>query len=71
MIRESTFRIPAIHCSGCASTVKRNLQALPGVSVIDVDHEAKHVRLGYDESQVSLDQIKDSLDEIGFGPDDE
>lgn len=71
MIRESTLRILAIHCSGCASAVSRNLHALPGVSVTDVDHEAKKVLLSYDESQVSLDQIKDSLDEMGFGPYDE
>ncbi len=71
MTRESTLRIPAIHCSGCASTVKRNLLALPGLSVTNVDHKAKQVRLSYDESEVSLEQIKDSLDEIGFGPDDE
>ncbi len=69
--KEAILRISAIHCSGCATTVKRNLHALPGVSVTDVDHKTKQVHLGYDESQVSLDQIKESLDEIGFSPDDE
>ena len=71
MTRETTLRIPAIHCGGCANSVRRNLKALPGVSVTDVDPRTKLVRLSFDESEVSLDQIRESLDGIGFSPDDE
>ena len=71
MTREATLRIPAIHCSGCATNIKRSLGAVPGVGEIDVDHETKEVRLIYEESRVSLEQITESLDEIGFGPDDQ
>lgn len=70
MTKEATLKIPAIHCSGCATTVKRNLHALAGVSIVDVDPGTKLVRLSFDESEVTLDRIKESLDEIGFSPDD-
>ena len=70
MAKVATLRIPALHCGGCANTVKRHVEALPGVSVDEVDPGAKLVRLSFDESQASLDQIRESLDEIGFSPED-
>ena len=70
MTKEAALRVPAVHCGGCANTVKRTLQMLPGVSVTDVDTESKLVHLSFDESEVSLDQIKESLEEVGFAPDD-
>ncbi len=66
MTKEATLKIPALHCGSCASTVKRHVQVLPGVSETDVDAESKVVRLTFDEPQVSLDRIRETLDEIGF-----
>ena len=70
MTEEATMRIPAIHCGHCADTVKRRVQALPGVGDTDVDAGSKVMRLSYNESEVSLDQIREALDEIGFSADD-
>ena len=70
MTKEATLRIPALHCGGCAKTITRHVQALAGVSVTDVDTGSKEMRLSFDESDVSLDQIREALDEIGFSPED-
>ena len=70
MAKETTLTIPAIHCSGCANTIMRNLRALPSVEVAQVDMESKQVHLQFDESAVTLDQIREALDEIGYSPDD-
>ncbi len=66
MAKETTLKVPALHCSSCASTVIRHVKVLGGVSDIDVDAESKLVHLTYDESKVSLDQIHGALAEIGF-----
>ncbi len=66
MTTEATLKIPALHCSSCASTVTRTVKVLGGVSDIDVDAETKLVHLTYDESKVSLEQIHEALAEIGF-----
>ena len=71
MAIEATLKIPAIHCEGCATTIKRRLQTLPSVSVTDVDAASKSARFTFDESQVSLERITESLEEIGFSPDDQ
>ena len=70
MTQEATLTIPAIHCGGCANTVRRTLQALPGVSVAAVDPQTKLVRLSFDDSEVTLERIRESLDVVGFSPDD-
>ena len=68
--KEVTLRIPAIHCSSCANTVKKVLKVLTSVEVTHTDPEAKLVQVRFDESAVSLDQIRDALDEVGFSPED-
>ena len=40
--------------------------ALPSVEVIQANTETKLVRVQFDESAVSVDQIRETLDEVGF-----
>ena len=68
--KEATLRIPALHCGGCAKSVTRVLEALPSVEVTQTDLDAKLVGLGFDESAISLDQIREALDEVGFSAED-
>ena len=35
-----------------------------------VDTESKQIHLQFDESAVNLDRIRETLDEIGYSPDD-
>ena len=70
MSTETTLKIPAIHCGGCAQTVTRTLEALPSVKVTEVDTATKLARVQFEESAVNLGQIREALDEVGFSPDD-
>ncbi len=70
MNKEATLTIPALHCDGCAKTVTRVLEALPSVEVTQTNSEAKSVAVKFDESAISLDQVREALDEVGFSPDD-
>ena len=66
MANKTTLTIPALHCGGCANTVRRTLEALPSVGITQVDPATKLVRIRFDESAVSLDQIREALDQVGF-----
>ena len=70
MTTQVTLKIPALHCSGCGNTVKRILSALPSVEVTRTEPEAKLVDVRFDESAISLDQIREALEEVGFFPED-
>ncbi len=68
--KETTLTIPALHCGSCAKSVTRILEALPTVAVTRSDREAKLVTVGFDESAISLDQIREALEEVGFFAED-
>ena len=70
MTKQETLKIPALHCSSCANTVKKVLKVLPSVEVTHSDPEAKPVSVQFDESAVSLDQIRETLDEVGYSVED-
>ena len=70
MTKQAILKVPAIHCSGCADTIRRNLEPIQGVSSIDVDPESKTVDLNFVESDVTEKQIREKLEEIGFFPDE-
>lgn len=70
MTTQETLKIPALHCGSCAETVTRILSALPSVEVTRTEPEAKLVDVRFDESAVSLDQIREALEEVGFFPED-
>lgn len=70
MTTQETLKIPALHCGSCAKSVTRILEDLPTVRVSHTDPEAKLVDIGYDETAISLDQIREALDEVGFSPED-
>ena len=70
MTKQETLKIPALHCGSCVETVTRVLSALPSVAVTQSDPETKLVHVQFDESDVSLDQIREALEEVGFFPED-
>jgi copper chaperone CopZ len=44
-VAELTYKVPAIHCAGCAATIGEALEPVEGVEGTDVDIEAKTVRV--------------------------
>ncbi len=70
MTKQATLKVPAIHCSSCADTIRRNLEPIRGVASVEVDPESKTVDLRFDESDVTEKQIREKLEEIGFFPDE-
>ena len=68
--KEATLIIPAIDCGSCIKSVTGVLEALPTVTVTHADPESKQLDIGFDESAISLDQIREALDEVGFSPED-
>jgi copper chaperone CopZ len=44
-VAELTYRVPAIHCAGCAATIDEALEPVEGVESTSVDTDAKTVRV--------------------------
>lgn len=63
--KTTTVTAPEIVCGGCASSIKKALANVAGVSEVDVDVATKKVTVNHDEN-VSREKIVDALDRAGY-----
>lgn len=63
--KTTTITAPEIVCGGCASSIKKALANVAGVSEVDVDVAAKKVTVKHGEN-VSQANIVDALDRAGY-----
>ena len=58
--------VPDISCEHCERTITNALTPMTGVRQVKVDIPSKQVHVDFDESQVSVDQMKDVLNEEDY-----
>ena len=63
--KTTTVTAPEIVCGGCASSIKKALGNIAGVSEVDVDVATKNVTVKHGES-VSRGKIVAALDDAGY-----
>ena len=62
----TTLSVPGISCEHCKATIEQTLGELPGVDTVQVDISARTVDLSFDEATVGLDQIIETMEEVGY-----
>jgi Cu+-exporting ATPase len=61
-----TFQIGGMHCTGCSSAVEKAVKKQVGVTAANVNLAAEKAFVEYDISQISVDQIKESIENAGY-----
>lgn len=62
----STLIVEGMSCSHCENNVKKAVSVLNGVSSVIVDLKSKKVTVEYDVERVSLDTIKQTIEDQGY-----
>jgi copper chaperone len=62
----TVLNVPDISCEHCERTITSALAPIDGVRSVQVDIPARQVRVEYDDAQVSLEQMKDVLQEEDY-----
>ena len=62
----TTLNVPDISCEHCERTITNALKPIAGVRTVNVDIPGKQVRVDYDEAQVNVDRMKDTLKEEDY-----
>ena len=62
----SNLTVLGMSCSHCENSIKKAVGALNGVDSIGVDLKEKKVTVGYDPDKVSIDTIKDVIEDQGY-----
>ena len=61
------IKVPAIHCSHCAHTIKMELSELQGIKTVEVDVDKKEIIISF-EQPATEQKIRDLLLEINYPP---
>lgn len=61
-----TLNVQGMSCGHCVNSVEKSVSALTGVEQVKVNLAEGLVDVAFDETQVSLDQIKETIDDQGY-----
>jgi len=66
MEQTTTFGIKGMTCGGCVASVKRVLEALPGVTTADVSLAGASANVRHDAARTDVAGLKRAVEEAGF-----
>ncbi|MBB5355278.1 copper chaperone [Anoxybacillus mongoliensis] len=61
-----TLQVQGMTCGHCKAAVTNALQELDGVSRVEVHLQEGTVDVEYDETKVSVDKLKEAIEEQGY-----
>lgn len=65
-MQNQTLEVKGMTCGHCKMSVEGALKELDGVTNSEVNLETGKVEVTYDESKVSVDAMKDAVEEQGY-----
>jgi copper chaperone CopZ len=66
MLETVTLHIGGMACDGCAGTVTQTLQALPGVTVVEVSYTEAKAEIRFDPGLVQPEQLNSAVERAGY-----
>ena len=64
--KTAIIAVEGMTCAGCEPHINETLKALNGVLSSEASYQNKNVKVVYNPKQISLEQIKKAIDEIGY-----
>ena len=61
-----TLNVQGMSCGHCVKAVEGSVGALSGVSTVKVDLKASTVEVEFNQQEVTLDKIKETIDDQGY-----
>lgn len=65
-MEKTILKVEGMSCSHCENAVTKAVGALNGVSNVEVDLTKKTVSVVYNADKITLDSLKDAIEEEGY-----
>lgn len=65
-MKNATFKIEGMHCTGCAETIQALLQGNAGVRKAAAEFDAREAKVLYDPAAISEDRLAAVIEKAGF-----
>ncbi|MEK3979727.1 copper chaperone CopZ [Psychrobacillus sp. FSL K6-2836] len=66
MVNQVTLNVQGMSCGHCVSSVEGSVGKLDGVNEVKVHLESGKVDVTFEEDKISLDVIKETIDDQGY-----
>jgi len=66
MTNQVTLNVQGMSCGHCVSSVEKSVGKLDGVNEVKVHLESGKVDVSFEEDKVSLEVIKETIDDQGY-----
>ena len=66
IMKTTTIKIGGMSCDGCAKSITRALQAVPGVSKAEVSLERAEATIAFDPEKVAKPALVEAVQDAGF-----
>ncbi|WP_077706082.1 copper chaperone CopZ [Virgibacillus dokdonensis] len=63
---QTTLDVKGMTCGHCEKAVKGALEALPGVTVVEVHLNTGKVDVTYDDAQTNIQALREAVEEQGY-----
>lgn len=61
-----TLNVQGMSCGHCVKAVEESVGQLAGVDTVKVNLDSAQVEIAFDETKVSLELIKETIDDQGY-----
>lgn len=65
-MKTTNLKIEGMTCGGCVASVKRALQAVPGVNEVEVTLTPGQAIVSFAEEQVGEQELRQAVEDAGF-----
>lgn len=65
-MEKAILNVEGMSCVHCVNAISKAVGALDGVSEVNVDLEKKTVLVKFDDAKVTIDTIKDEIEDQGY-----
>jgi copper chaperone len=66
MAKTTVLRVSDMTCGHCELSVQEALDDLDGVKRAKADHATGDIEVAYDEDKVSVEQMGEAIEEVGY-----
>lgn len=65
-MKNMTINVQGMSCGHCVKSIESGVGELAGVHEVNVKLDDAQVEVSFDESQISLEQIKETIEDRGY-----
>ena len=65
-MKKTTYQLETLACPGCSAKIGAMLKKTPGIEESEVLFNSSRVKVSYDETIISSDDIKNKIGKFGY-----